>query len=581
MSHLNAAEVSKLLREIGERMELEGGNPYRARAYSRAAEGLSLTILPLDQLIAEERLTEIPGIGDALAAVIKRLHQTGSHPALNGEIPKSVLEMLRIPGLRPDRIKKLYSDLGIASVSELEQAARSDRLKSTKGFGPAFQAKVLQGIEMSRRPQGRHLHRAAGAFSFARAELERTHGDLTMVTPAGEFRRGCELVNTLVLVAVDPHLKGDNHTITAGDDLTVYITDKARYGVTLLLATGSEKHIEALRALAKTKTWTLDADGLHSDHRIIARRTEEQIYTALGLPFIAPELRESGAEVEMALDNKLPHLVTGKDIRGVLHAHTTESDGADTLEDMAQAAKSRGYTYLGLTDHSQTAHYAGGLKADEVLAQQKEIDRLNKKLGSQFRVFKGIESDILPDGSLDYPDDILNSFDLIIASVHSQFRMSRDEQTKRIVRAIADPRTTILGHVTGRQLLRRPGYEVDMEKILRACAKHGVAIEINANPWRLDLDWRWCARGLELGCLFSIDPDAHSTSEIDNIQWGVLMARKGTVPKDRVLNSLSVSAFEAHLKKRRARPTRTPRRQPDAARTHRSNRAKSDSRPEQ
>jgi DNA polymerase (family 10) len=229
---------------------------------------------------------------------------------------------------------------------------------------------------------------------------------------------------------------------------------------------------------------------------------------------------------------------------------------------MAATTRERGYAYLGLTDHSQSAYYAGGLKPDEVPVQQKAIDKLNKRLGQNFHVFKGIESDILGDGSLDYPDNILQTFDLVIASVHSKFRMSVKEQTARIIKAIENPYTTILGHVTGRQLLRRPGYEVDMEAILQACAKHGVAIEINAHPWRLDMDWRWCKRGLELGCLFSIDPDAHSTDEIDNIQWGVMMARKGGVPKDRILNALSLAQFVAHLEtrrdKRKAKPLRRP-----------------------
>ena len=238
-----------------------------------------------------------------------------------------------------------------------------------------------------------------------------------------------------------------------------------------------------------------------------------------------------------------------------MHAHTTEADGADTLKEMAKATRSRGYAYLGLTDHSQTAHYAGGLKPDEVLAQQKQADKLNARSGGGFRIFKGIESDILADGSLDYPEDMLKSFDLVIASVHSRFRMSKAEQTERIVKAVANPHTTILGHVTGRLLLKRPGYEVDMERILRACAEHGVAVEINSNPWRLDLDWRWCARALKLGCLFSINPDAHSMEEIDNIQLGVLMARKGAVPKDRLLNGLTLPAFEAHLRQRKAKST--------------------------
>jgi DNA polymerase (family 10) len=339
-----------------------------------------------------------------------------------------------------------------------------------------------------------------------------------MITPAGSFRRGCELTGTLEIVAVAPHCSQASDTRSEGDGLKIHVTSKERYGIALLLATGSDKHIEALRALALSKGWTLESDGLHDRGRILARESEEEIYNQLGLPYIAPELRESGAEVQRALRGELPELVGESDIRGILHAHTTESDGADTLEDMAKATRSRGYVYLGLTDHSQTAHYARGLKIHEVLAQQRQIDRLNKKSGGGFHIFKGIESDILADGSLDYPEDILNGFDMVIASVHSRFRMSKVEQTERIVRAIANPHTTILGHVTGRLLLRRPGYEVDMEKILRACAKYDVAVEINSNPWRLDIDWRWCARALELGCHFSINPDAHSTDEIDNIK---------------------------------------------------------------
>jgi DNA polymerase (family 10) len=563
MPTLTAAEISRVLREIGDRMVLIGGNPHRARAYRRAAENLALSTVPLDQLIAEGKLTEIPGIGSALAAVITGLHQTGTHPkleAMRADIPDGVLEMLRIPGLRPERIKKLFRELGIASVDQLEEAARTGLLTTIKGFGPAFQAKVLQGIEMSRQPQGRHIHRATSSFSYAAAELKRTHPDLTLITPAGELRRGCELVSTLEIVAVDPHRKGENEIIRAGEGLRVHITSRDRYGVTLLLATGSDKHIEALRALASSKGWTLDADGLHGRKGILAGKTEEEIYDHLGLPFIAPELRESGAEVELARDGLLPELVTDKDIRGILHAHTTESDGADTLADMAQATRSHGYAYLGLTDHSQSAHYAGGLKQDEVLAQQRLVDKLNERSGRGFHIFKGIESDILADGSLDYPEEILNGFDMVIASVHSRFRMNRAEQTERIIRAIANPHTTILGHVTGRLLTRRPGYEVDMEKILKACAENGVAVEINANPWRLDLDWRWCERGLELGCLFSINPDAHSTDEIDNVKWGVLMARKGAVPRERVLNALSLPAFEAHLRQRQRRRSQGRRR---------------------
>jgi DNA polymerase (family 10) len=556
MARLDTPAVTKILRELAQRKELEGGNPYRARAYGRAAESLSLSSLPLDQLVAEDRLRELPGIGDALAAVITQLHRTGQHPqlaAMRELAPHGVLEMLRVPGLRSERVRKLYKELGIASVADLEDAARSGRLAATKGYGPAFQRKVLQGLELVRGPNGRHLHRAAAALRFASGELARNHPEWSQITPAGEFRRGCELVGALSLLAVDPDLRGGDRTIAQGAELTVHVTRPERYGIALLFATGSRDHLEALQALAHKKGLTLEADGLRSRGRVIAQRSEPDIYAALGLPYIAPELRETGREVELALRGDLPELVTRADLRGVLHAHTTESDGTDTLEAMAQATWERGYAYLGLTDHSQTAHYAGGLKVEEVAAQQRAIDRLNKRYGSRFHVFKGIESDILGDGSLDYPTEVLATFDLVIASIHSKFRMSREEQTIRLIKAIENPYTTILGHVTGRQLTRRPGYEVDLERVLRACAKHGVAIEINAHPWRLDIDWRWCERALEIGCMFSIDPDAHSTDEIDHVQWGVLMARKGAVPKDRVLNALTLPRFQAHLQARRKR----------------------------
>jgi DNA polymerase (family 10) len=564
MARLKTVEIARLLREMGRRMQLEKGNPYRAKAYLRAADNLSLATMPVERLIAEDRLTEIPGIGEALAGVIRQLHETGRYQKLDTlreAAPEGVLEMLAVPGLPADRIRKLHEVLGIGSVAALEEAALSGRLAATKGFGPAFQAKVLQGLEMSRRPQGRHIHRAALALNHAVSGLAHTHPELRQATPSGDFRRGCELIGSLVLVAVDPRGPAKNYEIKA-EGLTIHVTSEDRFGITLLLTTGSEKHLAALRTAAEQKGCTLDAAGLRRGRKILARATEEEIYRGLDLPFIAPELRESGEEVERARRGALVGLVTDADIRGVMHVHTNRSDGTEPLGIMVQAARERGYAWLGLTDHSQTASYAGGLKVEEVREQQREVEKLNRRLGASFHVFKGIESDILADGSLDYPSDVLESFDLIIASVHSRFRMSEKEQTERILRAIANPHTTILGHVTGRQLLRRPGYEVDMEAILRACAREGVAIEINANPWRLDMDWRWCARALELGCLFAIDPDAHATEEIDNLRWGVLMARKGAVPADRVINALSAQDFGRWLagRKRRSSPVATKRR---------------------
>lgn len=559
MGKPTATEIAAQLREMGQRLSLEKGNPYRAKAYVRAAENLVLTTTPIADLIAGERLTEIPGVGDALAAAITDIYNKGESKklaAMRTQSPAGLLEIMAIPGMRPERVKKLQSALGITTLAQLEKAARTDVLKSTKGFGPAFQTKVLQGLEIMRGPERRHVHKAVAAAEMAVKQIARDHGGVVQVIPAGDLRRGSELVGRMVFVVEMRSGEKVPQTLRSGDT-TVYFTDSAHCGITLLLSTGSDEHLAALRERAKKKGLTLDAKGLRRGSRVIAAATEDEIYAALDLPFIAPELRETGAEVKLAGQGKLRELVVAQDIRGVLHAHTVASDGADTLEGMALAARTRGYEYLGLTDHSQTASYAGGLTADEVVAQQREIDRLNKKLGSSFRVFKGIESDILADGSLDYPEEILQRFEFIISSVHSKFKLGIREQTQRILKAVANPHTTILGHVTGRQLLRRPGYEVDMEAILRACAEHGVAIEINAHPWRLDLDWRWCRRGLELGCLFSVDPDAHSTREIDNIRWGVQMARKGGVPRESILSAWNRKDFATYLEQRRSKVSKS------------------------
>lgn len=555
MPSLPAPEVAVLLREFGQHTALRGGNPYRAKAYARAAENLLALTEPLDDLIAEGRLKEIPGVGDAIADIIAKLHKTGDHPSLHAmrkEIPSGVLEMLGIPGLRPDKVLKIYQELGISSVHELEAAAKADRLKSVKGLGAALQTKILQGIEIRRKGEGRrHIHRAAMLLKSAQQQLRKSKLQIKQVLPAGDFRRGCELVADLAMVVETSNLEGGPRKLDSNSELSVWLTDKRQLGATLMLATGSQEHIAQLRELAAKKKMTLDETGLHFGSKVVARK-EKEIYAALGLQFIEPELREGLGEVELAKKNKIPRLVTDHDIRGILHAHTDRSDGVNTLEVMAEATRRHGYTYFGVADHSQSAHYAGGLSVEEIVEQHAEIECLNKRYGERFRILKGIESDILPDGSLDYPDDVLARFDFVVASVHGRFKLDRKEQTDRILRAVANPRTTILGHMAGRQLLRRPGYDIDIEKVLRACAKHGVAVEINANPWRLDLDWRWHQCALELGCMMSINPDAHSTSEIELTHWGVEMARKGSVPKERVLNCLDLRQLLAYLTYKRA-----------------------------
>jgi DNA polymerase (family 10) len=332
--------------------------------------------------------------------------------------------------------------------------------------------------------------------------------------------------------------------------LKVFISDKRHFGATLLHATGSAEHVEQLGALAEQKGMTLDAQGLRKGRRLAAAK-EEEIYDALGLSFIEPQLREGRGEIECALKGKLPKLVTDGDLRGILHCHTDASDGTETLETMANATRQRGFQYFGVADHSKSAHYAGGLSLEEINEQHREADKLNKKFGKEFRILKGIESDILADGSLDYPDDILSKFDYVVASIHGRFKLDTNAQTERLLRAVANPHTSILGHMTGRQLMRPPGYDIDIEKVLRACAKHDVAVEINVHPWRLDLDWRWHQFALDCGCMLSINPDAHSIPELDHMHWGVEMARKGSVSADRVLNAMTLSEILPHLCRKR------------------------------
>ncbi|UWU75430.1 PHP domain-containing protein [Bradyrhizobium huanghuaihaiense] len=544
--------VAKLLREYAQRTALRGGNPYRAKAYSRAADSLAALAIPLRVLIEEGRLTEIPGVGDAIADIITKLHRTGSHPSLEKlrtDIPAGVLEMLTVPGLRPDKVLRLYNDLGIASLAGLEAAAKEDRIQKAKGLGSALQTKILQNLAIAKSGEGRlHLHRAAALLAHAKESIRKAHPELKRVTIAGDFRRGCELVGDLAIVA--EAAKSDKTWVTSAEGLQLRVSDRKHFGAALLFATGSAAHVEQLMALAAEKGLRLEADGLHKGRTLIAG-DEVDIYRALGLPFIDPELREGRGEVELALKGKLSKLVTDQDLRGILHCHTDASDGTETLETMAKATRQRGFEYFGVADHSKSAHYAGGLSVEEIAEQRREADRLNKRFGKDFQILKGIESDILADGSLDYPDDVLERFDFVVASTHGRFKLDRKAQTQRLLRAIANPHTTIIGHMTGRQLQRRPGYEIDVERVLRACAKHDVVVEINAHPWRLDLDWRWHQAALEFGCMMSINPDAHSIPELDHMHWGVEMARKGGVPPDRVLNAMSLPEITRYLRQKR------------------------------
>jgi DNA polymerase (family 10) len=552
---LDAAAVAQLLVEIGRRLILAGENPYKARAYSRAAQGLMALTLPLEEVIAAGRLREVPGIGQAIAETVKKLHAHGTTTqleAMRSEAPAGVLEMLQVRGLTPEKVLQLYRKLGVTSLSDLEEACRDGRLQAAKGFGASLQNKVLSGIELMRRSQGQRLiHQAAEILAGTAANLERSHPELKRVVPAGECRRGCELIADLALMAESPAREA-TRVVELNREVRLWLASRSRYGAALVFATGSAAHVRALQAVAEERGFRLEQTGLYRGKRLVRCVEEEDVYAALGLAYVAPELREGRGEVELAGARGLPALVTDSDLRGLLHCHTDFSDGGNTLAEMAAATRASGYAYFGVADHSQSAAYAGGLKLAEIEAQHEEIDALNARYRGKYRILKGIESDIREDGSLDYPGEVLERFDFVVASVHGRFRLDREAQTERMLRAVGNPFTTILGHITGRLLLRRPGYDLDVEKVLAACARHGVAVEINANPYRLELDWRWHRRALELGCMLSINPDAHSIQEVALTRWGVLIARKGGVPKERVLNCLSLVEIGRWLDRRRA-----------------------------
>ncbi len=556
MGALGTAQIASLLRELASRSALAGGNPYRARAYSRAADSLSVLAVPLGDVIQSGQLRQIPGVGSAIADIITKLHQTGTHPMLEKlrqDLPPGVLDLLSVPALPSEKVAKLHHDLGISSLSELKSAVDSGQLAKAKGFGPAFERKVKQGLAIRASSLGaRHLHRAEALLDSAKRDIAQSCLGAVRIEEAGDFRRKTEVVRDLALVVTVSTLPEGERVRTNGD-LTIWLADAKHHAAALLNATGSAEHLRQLTEVARDSGYELTRAGLLRDAKTVLTRTEADIYRKLGLQFILPELREGRGEVELAKAKQIPQLVEDRDLRGILHAHTNRSDGVNTLEEMAEATRARGYDYFGVCDHSQSAHYAGGLSVAEIEQQHKEVERLNDTYGGRFRIFKGIESDILPDGSLDYSFDILGRFDFVVASVHGQFRLDRERQTDRLIKAIANPYTTILGHMTGRQLLRRPGYELDVDRVLAACAEHGVAVEINANPWRLDLDWRYHRRALELGCRFSINPDAHSTEEIGLTRWGVSMARKGGIPSSSVINALNASHIAQHFQRRRAK----------------------------
>ena len=543
-------------------MELHQENDFKSKAYRNAA----FTIGRLDFQVCEysrESLEGIKGIGKSLAAKIQEICGTGfltDNTDLISKTPPGILDVLKVKGLGPKKVSALWKGLGIESIGELLYACNENRLVTLKGFGAKSQSEIKANLEFIISQQGWFHYFKAEEFSKDFEKQMRQSGFYGLLIPTGEFRRCCELIQKIEFITscenheLEPvfqkmasmgfnikRTEVDEWKFESNNQPTVIIKSKSdSFYWNLMETTGPDEFVDRF----KEKSICSISDFASCD-------SEESIFQKASVNYIPPEMRDLTNSFQLCQDPQLiSQLISENQLKGCIHNHSTYSDGASTLEEMALECKRLGLEYFAICDHSRSAFYAGGLSVEDIHKQHLEIDELNSKL-SPFKIFKGIESDILSDGSLDYPDEVLSSFDLIVASIHSGLSMSEDRATERLLKAIENPYTTILGHPTGRLLLSRRGYPINHEKVIDACANNGVAIELNAHPYRLDLDWRWIGYAAEKGVLISINPDAHHTSGISMMRYGVLVARKAGLVFDKVLNSKSLSDFESWLMSRK------------------------------
>ena len=558
--------IAAALREIGRLLELKGENPFKARAYDRGARVLEQLQGDLDTLIKHRQLTAIGGIGSALATVIEEIHRTGRCALLEQmreELPEGAVELSAVPGLSLKKIIALHDALKIGSIADLKSACEQGRIGKIKGFGQKSEAKILAAIERLEK------HEAAMLLDRALEEAERllqhVRGipEVVAADIAGAIRRRKESTRGIKIVAasvdsmavVDHFLRYPSftHSVQRSDDrcaaqlagdvrAELIVVAPADYVAALHFRTGSKQHCEKLEALAHANGLSLQPDpARRSSYPALQANSEEQIYRRLKLQYVPPELREDSGELEAALAGTLPMPVTLDDVRGITHCHTTYSDGQNSIEEMALAAQAMGMKYLTITDHSPSAFYARGVKLDRLMAQWEEIDWLQDRV--EIKLLRGTESDILNSGSLDYPDRILEQFDIIIASIHARAKMDADQMTRRIIQAMRSPFFKVWGHPLGRLIHSRPPLDCRMEEVLDAIAESRTAIEVNGDPRRLDLEPRWIRAARERGIKFVISADAHSVKSLRNLQHGVSMARRGWLTRDEVLNTLDADQF--------------------------------------
>ncbi len=558
---MRTEQIADILDDMGSLLEIKGENPFKCRAYHNAADTIRGVVGDISALVADGSLTELPGIGASTFAKIAQLATSGhctEYEALRREVPPGLLDLLRIQGLGAKRIKALRDSLGISGVADLRKAGEKGSIAEIKGFGAKTQAKILEGLEFLDKAGSRMLQSTARRLAAPMLTAAQEHPAVIRASLCGSLRRRAETIGDLdILVATDhprqvldalakrPEVvailaHGDTKLsvrLSEGAQCDIRAVSDTQFPFALNYFTGSKAHNIAMRKRAIACGLKLSEYGLVTeDGTPTPCRDEAEIYEALGLSYVPPEMREDTGEFALAEAGKIPNLIETKDLRGTFHCHTDYSDGANTLEEMARAAMAKGWEYLGIADHSRSAAYAGGMSVEKVRKQWAEIDRLNEKFGSKFRLLKGIECDILADGSMDYPDSVLSEFEFVVASIHSGFGQDRASQTARLIRAAENPHVTMLGHPTGRLLLARPGYDVDLEAVIQACARTGTMIEINASPYRLDLDTDGSRFAKRCGVMISINPDAHSIAGLDDVEYGVGVARRAGLETKDVLN---------------------------------------------
>jgi DNA polymerase (family X) len=569
------AEVASALHEIADLLEIKGETRFRITAYRRGAEaveGSSRDVCDLN----ESELQSISGIGKGVAARVKEFCATGKMKSLEdlrAQVPIGLREMTRVPGLGPKRAMDLYRAIGVSNLDELKEAAEANRISEVKGFGTKVEQRILEAIERGVTVEERTLLAQAYPMASELVEVLRGHPAIEQVAFAGSLRRYRETIGDIDILAATSapeevigffnklhgiaKLKVEGTTkvsveTTRGMQMDLRVIEPDAWGAALQYFTGSQAHNVKVRERAVRMGFKLSEYGLFrvSDDVRIASRTEEEVYEALGMRWVPPTMREDKGEVEAAVAGELPEAVQLEEMRGDLQSHTTYSDGKVSVLEMALAAAAKGYAYYATTDHGPRLTYMKNLGIDEIAAQRAEVVAANEQLGDRLRVLHGVELNIAADGSLDYPDDILSSFDICVASIHSSFRLSKSEQTKRLLRAIENPHVHVIGHPSGRRLDRREGIDFDVTAVARAAVKHKVALEVNAHPWRLDLrddHVRWAR---EEGANFVISTDAHSVAELDNMHFGVATAQRGWAQADMVINTWPLERLLAFLTKR-------------------------------